>query len=572
MFARRKDSLACASLAVMFLLIRVCARPEYSGDPLSYAGEAYAFLQRRGLVETRGILEFGHLIWRPMAAAGAALCSLVLGRLSGIEPKLVPLVVMIALNAIFTLLAVLLVYRITRSLSGSVTISTAVAFLFLTANSVLTYLPSGYPYLPGAAMQLFAVSLIVAPPAKIRSLRLRALLLGIALSVSVCLWAPFAVSVPGIIALSFLWRGREVAPLERARLALQTSVWVMLATGFTFGAAILLNHFQSLAEVAQWIRNSSHEWAQTHRLLRLATGLPRSLVTVQEESLLLKRLYFHDPYASVSWSRILTSVAWKPPVFALAIGALAWRLSRTMAGRRLLLANLCGWIPLVVFSVVVFEPSSPERFLPGFAMLFAGLAYVAGTTSWRDSASWVLGASFAAMLAVNLASVMPGAAGVSDRNAEQRLNAMRQVWRPNSLIVLLSYRDAIFKFHFVQPFNPLSRVPFQFLDAIEPGTLRSFRFRQEFSTAALNTWDRGGEVWISQRLIAERPRPEWEWVEGDIPGVPWRELAGYYRCFQTDAVTGSSDGFLRLSANATNRLALAAQIPPCWQERTSLRN
>jgi hypothetical protein len=557
MATKWKSGAAYALLTVAFLLTLGWIQPEYGADPLTYAGQAFDFLQHEGLAQTRAVLEFGHLIWRPVAVAATALSPQWAIHFAGIGPQLVPLAWLIAIGALFALAGLLLVYRTARVLSGSVAAGAVVALLFLTTNPMLTYMRSGYPYLPGAAMQILTISVIVRPPAGCKRIWLQAFIIGCALAASVCFWAPYVVSVPGIVIFAFLW-GQDGGSLrrDRVRLTAQTSVWIVCAAGLAFLLAVILNRFESVAQVEQWIRASSHQWAQTHRLVRLATGLPRSLIAIQEQSVALKRIYFHDPYAPVSWAHVLATVAWKPPLFALAMIALGWILARTADGRRLLIGILCCWIPLIVFSVVIFEPGSISRFLPGYALLFAGLGYAAKKISWKDPAIWTLGAFFAAMIAVNISTVTPAAADARSQNAVKRLDILHDVWKPGSLAVLLSYGDGVFKYLYVNQFGPLGGVPFHFLDAIEPGTLREYRFRQEFSAAAISTWGRGGDVWISKRLVAIRPRPQWDWVEGDIPGIGWKDISSYYREFQTDASIGGSDGFLRITNDKTNRLIL----------------
>jgi hypothetical protein len=358
-----------------------------------------------------------------------------------------------------------------------------------------------------------------------------------------------------------LWEKGGLLRPERFRLVILAIFWLAAITGLAFGGAILLNEFRSWQQVAEWIRDSSHEWAQTRRLARLVTGLPRSLLALQDETVMLKRLYLHDPYAPVTWRAIMTAVAWKPPLFVLAMGALGWILAKTEEGRRLLIANLCAWVPLIFFSVAVFEPGSPSRFLPGFALLFAGLAYAAGRISWRQAPTWILSAFFLIMVALNLSSVSPAARKARDRNAIARLETYSQVWKPNDVLVLLDFRDPIFRFQNADPFHPFSQAAFRVLDAIEPGTLRGRRFRQVFAADADSAWQHRGDVWISRRLIVERPLPDWDWVEGDTPGVGWQELSSYYRQFATDAETGGTDGFLHIAASPENRLLVRADLP-----------
>jgi hypothetical protein len=554
----QSKALPYAALTLVFAVLFAWIRPQYGGDPADYAKLAYQFLAQPSLPATREILEFGHLIWRPAAVAVTVLCGKAVSAWTHIDPPLVPLTALIALNAIFSLGAFLLIYKMGHRLSGPMA-GGVVALLFLTTNAVLTYLRSGYSYLSGLAMQVLAVSIILVMPASLR-LGLRAFFLGGALAASICLWVPYVVTVPGVIVLALVWEKAGLSRPERLRLVLLASFWLAAITGLAFGGAILLNEFRSWQQVAEWIRDSSHEWAQTRRLVRLVTGLPRSLLALQDETVMLKRLYLHDPYAPVTWRVIVKAVAWKPPLFAAAMGALGWILAKTKEGRRLLIANLCAWVPLIFFSVAVFEPGSPSRFLPGFALLFAGLAHAAGSISWRQAPAWILAGFFVVMVALNLSAVSPAARTARDRNAIARLEAFSKVRKPNDVLVLVDFRDPIFRFQNADPFHPFSQAAFRVLDAIEPGTLRGQRFRQVCAAEVANAWQHGGDVWISRRLIAERPLPEWDWVEGDTAGVGWRDLSGYYRQFATDAETGGADGFLRIAADPENRLLLASYI------------
>ena len=538
-------------LCILYFALLAWAKPNYGADPLSYAGDAYRFAQQHSLANTRAIWEFGHLIWRPLGVLLLPLFEPLASRFH-VSPQLVPLMALITLSTLFTLAATLIVCHITRLLSGSNSAGVIVSILFLTSNAVLNYARSGYPYAPGLAMQLLAVSIIVTPFRRTSKLWLRALVAGGALAASVCFWAPYLVTVPGIIDLSFLWEeGRARA--QRLRFSTQISIVAFIAVVLIFGAAVALNQFRSFSDLSTWVRESSHGWSQSHRLIRLATGLPRSLIAMGDQSLMLKRLYFHDPYAPVTLGQALASLIWKPLLYTLAIAALVWTLTKSQPGRNLLLGAFCCWIPLIFFSVAVFEPGSLSRFLPGFALLFASLGFLATRIHWRNPTTWALALFFSMMIVVNLAWVSPSAGAAQSQNAEDRLQALSRVWKPNSTAVLLSFNDdGIFYFEAVAPFHPLNQFHFHFLDAVEPGTLRAARFREEFASAVRETWRRGGDVWISRRLVAAKPSPDWGWVEGDAATVPWRTLSGFYRQFQTNASIGGADGFLRIAKNQSN--------------------
>jgi hypothetical protein len=544
-------SLPYLILCILYFALLTWAKPNYGADPLGYADDAYRFTQHPSLANTRALWEFGHLIWRPLGALFMPVFEPLAARFP-VQPNLVPLLVLITLSVLFTLMAVFLVYRITHLLSGSSTAGVIVSILFLISNAVLNYARSGYPYIPGLSMQLLAVSMIPTSFENTSRLWLRAFIIGCALAASICFWTPYLMTVPGIIAFSFLWKDKHPRA-QRLRVSAQIGIVAFIAAGLVFGGAILLNHFRSSGEIFAWVRASSHGWSQSHRLIRLTTGLPRSLIVMGNHSLMLKRFYFHDPYARVSFGQALASLAWKPLLYTLAMAALVWTLAKSQPGRRLLMATLCCWIPLILFSVAIFEPGSDSRFLPGFALLFAALGFAATRIHWRHPTGWVLALFFGVTIVVNLASVSPSADATRSQNAERRLRALGNVWRPASTAVLLSFNDdGIFYFEAVAPFHPLNQFRFHFLDAIEPGTLRAAHFRQEFAGAVRQAWRDGGDVWISRRLIAARPLPEWSWVEGDASGVPWRVLSGYYRQFETDANIGGADGFLRIAQNQKN--------------------
>ncbi len=537
-------------LCLSFGLLALWIHPEYPGDPIIYGSQAWSFLQHPGRAETRGIWEFGHLVWRPLAVALTPPLAPLLARLRGLDPELAPLAVLKSLSFLFTLVTALLGYRTARALSHSTAVGFAVGLALLASYPMLLYEKTGCTYSAGAAMQFLAVTLIVAPPAKPLPGWLRAGAIGGAVAASICIWVPFVVSAPGILAFAAVWcRDRGL------RLAVHSAVWAFAFTALAFVFAIWVNGFRSVPELAQWVRASSHSVQQNRRILRLATGLPRSLIELQGEALPLKRFAFHDPYAPVTLPGVLLAVALKPLFFLAAMAALGWILARTPEGRRLLFGVLCCWIPAILFSVLVFEPSEPERGVPAYALLFAALGYAGGRLSKRDPAAWVLAAFFVFMAGANAVALSP-AAGARIQSAAPRLEAYRSVWRPNSSLVLLSHLDPVMQFWASRPFDPLNRIPFRFLEAVAFETSGASRYREQFANETLQAWQNGGDMWISRRLLAARPEPQWGWVEGDDPSVRWADVSAFFRQFSTDAFVGGEDGFLRIRPDGATGDAL----------------
>src|SRR5579875_3695612 len=96
-------------LALAFALLFLWVRPQYGGDSADYALKAYPYLTRPSLASPRALWAFGHLLWRPAAAAFAG--GKTTPAWTHLDPSLTPLPASMALNATFSLAALLLFYR-----------------------------------------------------------------------------------------------------------------------------------------------------------------------------------------------------------------------------------------------------------------------------------------------------------------------------------------------------------------------------------------------------------------------------------------------------------------------------
>jgi len=145
--------------------------------------------------------------------------------------------------------------------------------------------------------------------------------------------------------------------------------------------------------------------------------------------------------------------------------------------------------------------------------------------------------------------------------ARERILALRRVLTPNSVVVVLSFRDGLSQFLERFPFHPAVSQLLPVHDVIEAGTLRTLHWRAEFAHRALDSWEHGGEVWISRRLFAARPLPQWNWVEADDRRVKWTDLPEFFTGLTTDEAVAGDDGFVRLAHTESNRerLAVAAR-------------
>jgi len=74
----------------------------------------------------------------------------------------------------------------------------------------------------------------------------------------------------------------------------------------------------------------------------------------------------------------------------------------------------------------------------------------------------------------------------------------------------------------------------------------------DFATQVLKVWSKGGDAWLSTRMLSERPKPHWNWVEGDDPRVKWNDVYQFVSQLRTHNVVSSTDGFVLLEKSDSN--------------------
>ena len=70
------------------------------------------------------------------------------------------------------------------------------------------------------------------------------------------------------------------------------------------------------------------------------------------------------------------------------------------------------------------------------------------------------------------------------------------------------------------------------------------------------TWNQGGDFWISNRLLVEKPLRDWEWIEGEDRSITWQDVYATFNQLEYDQTIGGTDGFTRLSRNEANKAKL----------------
>jgi hypothetical protein len=230
-------------------------------------------------------------------------------------------------------------------------------------------------------------------------------------------------------------------------------------------------------------------------------------------------------------------------------------------GRRSLAILAAAAGPLLLFAVFLFEPGSPERYFPAFAFLSLAMASAIRAYPSSRTAALTILVALAVTAATNLYFMSPYRVrrGVDDTTG--RLAAFKGGPSTQSAVFALGSKDAACNFRRDYPFHAFNSdggVPI--IDLVEIANERVDTWRGEFAQKALQAWDSGRDVWVTKRVWAESPLPEWYWAEGDDPRIAWTDLPAFFQPLETAGETEGRDGFRRIEPSDANRLLLSSVL------------
>jgi hypothetical protein len=155
-----------------------------------------------------------------------------------------------------------------------------------------------------------------------------------------------------------------------------------------------------------------------------------------------------------------------------------------------------------------------------------------------------------------------------NRQQESSASRVRELLpqlKPDSLVIAANWQDSLINFYRSFPFDPVNRNEnLHLASVITPGASDVPQWREGFLKTVESTWNKGGDIWLSKRLFASRPQPEWNWVEGDDPRISWTDLYELFSQLQTGQSAGGEDGFVLLLSSEQNKEVLrksAQRIP-----------
>lgn len=495
--------------------------------------------------------EFGHLLWRPLGFVLFKVSAPLTGRFVGGSGQASAVLVLIGLSWAGGLVSVLSLYGVLNRICRTKLPIIFTTLAFIGAQAFLNYFHTGAPYIPGLGLLLLGMYLLVANGRKDKPSLLSGIFAGICLAGSGLLWFPFVLAIPAALLAPLLLLGFTKQRLKLCLLAAIAGAVVGAGVYFAVMAHIGIHNTQ---EFRAWMDKTSRTTGSSNRgVSRAAFGFARSFINMGNDGMLFKRYLLHDPFNPVSVLDLVRFSLWKLLAFYVFVAALLLSLLTSTNGRRMLLLFMLNVLPVIAFAIY-WQGGDPERYLPLYPMFFIGLGWVLDSGETRRLFKYPLVLFVIAMLATNGFMLAKRRLNAQQEVSAARIRELSGILKPNSWVFTANWQDDLVNFNRSFPLNPVNRSSNLRIGAfISPGEPEVARWRQDFSTRAQSIWANGGEVWISRRLFVERPRPEWNWVEGDDTRVSWPDLYRYASRLELGQSVGGDDGFVLVVDGERNR-------------------
>ncbi len=542
-------------LAALFTVVLLFTRGVSLGDTSTYAKEIAEHLGKAPFGSNNSLWEFGHLLWRPLGWGLATLASPFLSRLTDWTPFMQAAFVLMAVSTFSAIATVILWYLLLVPLVRSTITAAAISVALAFTHAFLLYARSGCSYIPGLACL----------SASLYALRERNLTTAaIWYALATLLWFPYILAGLGLFLIACAppdWDTRirdSLASLKPGR-AFRLAGTSLAIVGVVYCLGGAARGITSFGEAKAWYAGANHGLSESIRVVRLATGLPRSFLYFGKDGILFKRFVKHDPYAPVGVMDLLRSSLWRIAAFYLFLICFLSELWRRSSSGWPMAFLLGGIAPVLIFAVFLFEPGQPERYLPGIPFLLLALGWIFRDFPVRRQPVQMLIAAL--LMAVVLSNGYSFAAPVvakEDDASWHRIASLRSRISGASVAMTTTNQDRLAEYLSRSIFGAVNKPElFRVYDIVEPGSARMLQWREEFAVRVLSVWKDGGEVWLSRRVWSSKPLPDWNWVEGDDPREIWSDFTAFFAPMQTDADVDGADGFARLARNEANLRLLA---------------
>lgn len=533
---------------LVFLVAIAVTQPPFIGDGLYYCDDVVGVLQHSA--PAASLWEAGHILWRPLAYVFSPLFLALIPDRVAWTPSLKIGYGLMLFSLASGLFAAILIYDLSRRLMMSARAAFIPLLLFVWGDGVLAYTQAATAYLPGFAILTMGIWWQICGRRTSRgSLVGPALLYGIA----GLFWLPYVLAIPAACACDLVQLpGEPPQRLSWGRFFLSGFIAGGLVLGGV-GLAAALADVHSVAQGSTWLIAAGHGMHQTRQAVRAITGASRLFLDLGADGVYFKRFLFHDPYHPVTAAALIVHNILRPAFFYCFLGASVFLAWRNRNGQRLLILLGLAGLPTLAAAILIFEPSSPERFFPvlPFLLLTVGAGWISRGRGSQPAKIMIC--LFALLLPAMNAPTFFEAFSGQHRKAAKQVMEFRAKASPNDNLVALMLSEPIVELPTQRPFDPLNRPsPVNSIWALRLMENDAEKWPAVVARYVLESWDRGKAAWVEKAALADTPVDRLLWVEGDNPQVHWRDVPPFFRSLEFDSDSGSPDGFLRVAHTEKN--------------------
>jgi 4-amino-4-deoxy-L-arabinose transferase-like glycosyltransferase len=560
----RAGNLAAGAFVVCYVAVWAMTGAHFMADTNVYAQailrhQAGAVEADYRLLTSNPFWDFGHLLWRPSGWLGFWLMKPFTLWIAHGNERAEVLLTLFGINFLASAACVLLFFLLAKRIVANQWSALIAGVGLFSADAFLDYAHSGNAYVVGLAF--LVAGMYFSWSENVSRLAVsRAAAAGVMFALAVLFWFPYAFVLPAAVAGPLVIFGNEKPRRRLAAYTLAVCAGVGLVVYASVIVAIGIRNFTDLKE---WILAAGHGQIQPggfRSAARLAFSLPRSFISMGRDGMLLKRYLVHDPYAPVSFARLLGLSLWKPGLFYAAAGAVCLELLRSRRSRAMLFV-LFGAVPILFFAVFIFEAGSIERYLPLYPFVFLAVGYILADKQASRASKAVVAASLIALIAVNGNAMRRGTLEEQKAEAIARIHELLPLLRSDSLVLAVNEQDSLAQFRQNFPMDPINLdTQWRTYDVLEINTERLATWRLDLAKRVHANWERGGSVWLPARFLSATPKPDWNWVEGDDSRIRWTDIPSFFSRFDVGLVIGGEDGFALWQDTPRNRDLLASLI------------
>jgi len=526
--------------ALAYVIATALLGAHFWGDSIYYAED---------ILDGRRFWDFGHLYWRPLGwllAQGLLPLTPSLGAAdsrAGVLMLLLPICWLAGLASLLLLRGLLADAGI-RPWAADLT-----ALAFLLSQTFLNYAQTTCAYIPGLCCLLLGCRLLFRAADKPQTSGWTALGAGVALAAAVGFWFPYVWALPAAGLLPLL-RGFDRARLRLTVLAAAACAAVVTLTN---AAALAAQDIWTLEGAQAWVAASGHGISGVNGVPRIVFGLARSFLYLGEDSILYRRYLGKDPLNPVTLVDLIKGSLWQIGLFYLFLAGLVIGLLRSGPGRRLLALLALAAVPTLLFAVA-WQGGDMERYLTLYPFLFLALAALLSDAHAPRLCKGLAVAFFAVAAFSNIEAMARPVLEQRHQELAAQAAELAPRLRPQSQVFTIF--DEVAKLRRNYPLNPLGhRIRLE--SVLEPNTGRAERWRTRMGERMRKVWERGGDVWVTRRVLSPVPRAEWLWVEEQASELRWAHLHGFFKELDTDESVGREEGYVRIKPTAANRARLA---------------